>query len=140
MVDVAQSTLQKVALIGANGMLAKAIKNHAPNNFLLQCFDLPDFDLTDPGHVMTLKTVAPDIIINCAAYTNVDRCEDNPELAMQVNGEGPGRLAELAKMTSAVLLHVSTDFFLMATKKLLTWRWMNQSRYRFMEKASGLEK
>ena len=102
--------MQRVALIGANGMLAAAIRKLAPADYAIQTYDLPDFDLTDKTQVLALRANAPDIIINCAAFTNVDGCETQQELAMQVNGAGPGLLAELARQTGAVLLHISTDF------------------------------
>lgn len=104
------SARKGIALIGANGMLATAIRKLAPADYLIQCYDLPDFDLTSCEQVFALQADAPDIIINCAAFTNVDGCESQQELAMQINGEGPGLLAELANKIDAVLVHISTDF------------------------------
>ena len=73
--------------------------------------DLPEFDITQfdsiRGHVQDLK---PDAIINCAAYTNVDGCETETDLAMAVNRQGPGSLARVAKEAGVRLVHVSTDF------------------------------
>lgn len=102
--------MKQVALIGANGMLATAIRKLAPADYVIQPYDLPAFDLTDPVQVLSLRDDAPDIIINCAAFTNVDGCEIEQELALQVNGTGPGLLADLAKQTDAALVHISTDF------------------------------
>lgn len=99
-----------IALIGANGMLATAIQRLAPAEYRIQPYDLPDFDLTDRAQVLSLREDAPDIIINCAAFTDVDGCEEQYEMAMRVNGDGPGLLAELAKEVGAVLVHISTDF------------------------------
>lgn len=99
-----------IALIGANGMLASAVKRLLPAGYQLHAYDLPEFDLTDPEQVCSLRELKPAIILNCAAYTNVDGCESQSELAMRVNGEGPGFLARLAKEIDAVLVHVSTDF------------------------------
>ena len=99
-----------IALIGANGMLATAIQKLVPANYQIQPYDLPDFDLTSREQVLSLQDSAPDIIINCAAFTNVDGCETQQELVMQVNGAGPGLLAELARKLDAVLVHISTDF------------------------------
>lgn len=111
------SEKQKLALIGANGMLAMAIKKRASANYHIRSYDLPDFDITNRAQVFSLKDSAPDIILNCAAYTNVDGCESHNELAMRVNGEGPGLLAGLAKEIDAVLVHVSTDFVFAGDKK-----------------------
>ena len=94
----------KVALIGANGMLATAIKKHLPAGYDLKGYDLPDFDLTDRQQVLSLQQNAPDIIINCAAFTNVDGCEEQNDLAMRVNGDGPGLLADLANGIGALLV------------------------------------
>ena len=106
-----------IALIGANGMLASAVKRLLPAGYQLHAYDLPDFDITNRAQVFSLKDSAPDIILNCAAYTNVDGCESHNELAMRVNGEGPGLLAGLAKEIDAVLVHVSTDFVFAGDKK-----------------------
>jgi len=109
--------MKKVALIGANGMLATAIKKLIPTGYQIQPYDLPDFDLTSREQVLSLQSSPPDIIINCAAYTNVDGCEEHTELAMSVNGVGPGLLAELANEIGAVLMHVSTDFVFSGDKR-----------------------
>lgn len=101
----------KLALIGANGMLARMVKHVAPSSFDLTSFDLPDFDITNRNLVLsTMAHLRPDVIVNCAAYTNVDGCETNEELALQVNGKGTGYLAEAALRLGAVLVHISTDY------------------------------
>lgn len=99
-----------IALIGANGMLATAIKKLAPADYVIQSFNLPGFDLTNCEQVLSLQYQPPGIIINCAAYTNVDGCEEQRDLAMQVNGNGVGLLVELALKIDAVLIQISTDF------------------------------
>ncbi len=109
--------MKKIALIGANGMLATAIKKSLSAEYQLFSYDLPDFDMTDRTQVLSLQESSPDIIINCAAYTNVDGCEEHRELAMQVNGEALGFLAELAEKTAATLVHISTDFIFDGTKE-----------------------
>lgn len=91
-------------------MLAAAIRKSAPADWTLFLYDLPSFDLTDRVQVFQLQGLKPDVIINCAACTNVDGCEEQENLAMQVNGYGPGLLAELAQQIDAVLVHISTDF------------------------------
>lgn len=102
--------MKKVALIGADGMLATAIKKLAPADYEIQSFDLPDFDLGNRQQVFSLQDQSPQIIINCAAYTDVDGCEKNCDLAMRVNTDGVGYLAECARQIGAVLVHISTDF------------------------------
>jgi len=78
---------QRLALIGANGMLASAVNRLAPDRYEIIPFDLPDFNLTNHNLVLkSLKKAKPNGIVNCAAYTDVDDCESEEELAKQVNG------------------------------------------------------
>jgi len=68
-------------------------------------------DITDKEHVFSfIKEKNPDIVINSAAYTNVDGCEENVDLAFAVNGEGPKNLALGCKEVNCPLVHVSTDY------------------------------
>jgi dTDP-4-dehydrorhamnose reductase len=60
--------------------------------------------------VEQLKRISPDLIINCAAYTNVDRAEDEREMAFIVNAESPGAIARWAAAHRVPLVHLSTDF------------------------------
>ena len=100
-----------VALVGADGMLARKVRARCPSSWELHPFDLPGFDLGSPERARDqLRGVRPGVIINCAAYTDVDGCESRPELALRVNGAGPGLLAEVARELGATLVHVSTDY------------------------------
>ena len=102
---------KKLALIGANGMLARMVRHVAPSIYDITSFDLPDFDITNRDLVLSaMMHLRPYVIVNCAAYTDVDRCETNEELALLVNGSGPGYLAEAALDTGATLVHISTDY------------------------------
>lgn len=100
----------KVVILGANGMLGndlgKVFYDQGP--YLL---DKVELDITNERavHNVFLK-LKPDIIINAAAYTDVDGCEVNKDLAMQVNGNAPGYLARVAKDVGAVFIHYSTDY------------------------------
>lgn len=112
-----QKHFQKIALIGANGMLARTVRRRAPKNYELSCYDLPDFDLTDRAQVAeVLLSACPDVIVNCAAYTAVDACEEREELATRVNAEGVGKLAAVARELDATLVHISTDYVFSGTK------------------------
>jgi dTDP-4-dehydrorhamnose reductase len=71
-----------------------------------QTLDLADFDAL----TKTLDRIAPDIIINAAAYTAVDRAEDEAELAQRINGEAPGVLGAWARQHAARVVHYSTDY------------------------------
>jgi dTDP-4-dehydrorhamnose reductase len=70
-----------------------------------------DLDITDRTRVLeTARRAQPDVIVNCAAYTKVDACESNQELANLVNGTAVAHLAEAANQSDALLVQVSTDF------------------------------
>ena len=102
---------RRLALVGAGGMLGSKIQAIMPGNFELFPLDYPRLDLTDGSSVVAaMEEVRPDVIINCAAYTNVDGAESEETAAFQVNGEGSARLAAEAGKYSATLVHVSTDF------------------------------
>jgi dTDP-4-dehydrorhamnose reductase len=71
----------------------------------------PALDLTDPGRIReTVRTLKPALIVNAAAYTAVDKAEQEPELAYRINGEAVGILAEEAAALDAGLIHYSTDY------------------------------
>ena len=100
-----------LALIGSGGMLARKVREVAPPEYAVSGYDLPDFDLTDRVQVLAaMKSLQPAVIVNCAAFTNVDGCEVEEELATRVNGAGPGYLAEAALEVGAILVHLSTDY------------------------------
>jgi len=104
-------TVKRLALIGANGMLARKVRELAPPHYEVVGFDLPEFDLTSRAQVLDeMVRLQPAVIVNCAAFTNVDGCETQEELATRVNSVGPGFLAEAAQAIGAVLVHISTDY------------------------------
>ena len=102
----------KLALIGALGMLAREVRERAERaGYSVVPYDLPGFDLTNGDQVLAeMERVRPEVIINCAAYTNVDGAETEEALATRVNGLGPGYLAEAAMAVGAVLVQISTDY------------------------------
>ena len=68
-------------------------------------------DFTDPdGLIQTIRAVTPDVIVNAAAYTAVDKAESEPELARTINALAPGALAQEARRGNAWLIHYSTDY------------------------------
>jgi len=101
----------KTLIVGANGQLGQELQRSVPPGMDLVAADRGLLDIRD--HRAVLDYVAaqrPALIINCAAYTAVDGAETKPDLAVQVNAEGPGSLARAAERIDARLLHVSTDF------------------------------
>ncbi len=75
----------------------------------VKSLDLPEFDITGDDDVAGAVSAA-DMLVNCAAYTNVDKAESEFALAYKVNAAAVGRLGELARSTAKWVLHISTDF------------------------------
>jgi len=101
----------KILITGAKGMLAKAVINQFKDNNELILTDVSELDITDEKSTNEFITkVKPKYIINCAAYTAVDKAEEDVELAEKVNSIGPKNLAVAARKNEATLIHISTDY------------------------------
>ena len=101
----------RVIITGANGMLAKALANVFDDVDELYLWDKDALDISDRDAVLrAVEGVRPDVIINAAAYTAVDKAEEEEELATLINGEGVRNLAEASKSVGARLVHYSTDY------------------------------
>ena len=109
--------MKKILQIGKIGQLGwELLRTCAPLGEVV-ALDYPEVDLSDSRGLRELvQSVKPDIIINAAAYTNVDKAESEPERARAINATGPGVLAEEAKKLKAVLVHYSTDYVFDGTK------------------------
>lgn len=100
----------KILITGANGMLAKAVRNELKDEELILT-DVAELDITNIEAVRRfVKENKPQYIINCAAYTAVDKAEEQLELARKVNALGPKNLAIVANEEDATLIHISTDY------------------------------
>ena len=103
--------MKKILLIGSEGMLGSELKQRLQNKYEVYGTTIDTLDITDKNAVIEkAKEIEPDYIINCAAYTNVDGCEENENLALAVNGKAVENIAEAAKLTDATLIHISTDY------------------------------
>ena len=101
----------KILVTGANGMLAKEVKERFGKENEIIATDVAELDITNEKAVMDyIMNLKPEYIINCAAYTAVDKAEENYELADKINGDGPANLAKAAKSAGAKLVHISTDY------------------------------
>jgi dTDP-4-dehydrorhamnose reductase len=101
----------KILVTGSNGQLGIDIVNTLSKKYEVVGLDSKDLDITNLDNVLnTVKEIKPDIIINSAAYTNVDGCEENIDLAYKVNGLGARNLAISSFENNSRLLHISTDF------------------------------
>lgn len=101
----------KILITGANGQLGGALQRTAPEWAEVTAIDVDDCDLTDlPMLRARLVVEAPDIIINAAAYTAVDKAENDEERARAINAEAVGAMVEAMAQTGGRVVHVSTDF------------------------------
>ena len=102
-----------ILVTGANGQLGKELKQIAPaysqyEFVFLSREDLPIHHFEMVRHYF--KTYQPQYLINCAAYTSVDRAEQEKERAFQINGEAVGVLAAICKENNCRFIHISTDY------------------------------
>lgn len=112
--------MKKMIITGCNGQLGREMNRLYAGNTDIELIntDVDELDITSIDAVMKLaKEVKPYAIINCAAYTAVDACETNQDIAFKVNTIGPRNLAIAARETGAKLLHVSTDYVFDGTKE-----------------------
>lgn len=102
---------QKVVVLGAGGQLGRELLRTAPANVDCESLDRSRLDIADPDEVARcLSALAPDQLINAAAYTAVDTAETEPEAAYRANGLGPENLARVCGELGIRLIHISTDF------------------------------
>lgn len=108
--------MQKILVIGAKGMLGQELVElfKKDKDYKVTAWDRKEIDITDQKQVREKITkLAPNIILNAAAYNAVDLCEKNKlefEKAKNLNGKAPGYLAKIAKKIDATFVHYSTDY------------------------------
>jgi dTDP-4-dehydrorhamnose reductase len=105
----------KTLIVGGGGMLGSDLCKAFPEAVKLTHKEL---DITNRDNVMeSIQKTKPDVVLNAAAYTDVDGCEENEELAFRVNGHGPGYIAEACSIFGSKLVHFSTDYVFDGNKK-----------------------
>ncbi|OHB58044.1 MAG: dTDP-4-dehydrorhamnose reductase [Planctomycetes bacterium GWF2_50_10] len=107
---IAMTKNMEVAILGGKGMLGSDIgRALSAISVPYRILDLPEFDIANTVRLAPIiKNAAA--VINCAAYTDVEKAQAQPDLAMEVNGHAVGRLAQLCKDSGIWLLHFGTDF------------------------------
>ncbi|HAK36951.1 MAG: dTDP-4-dehydrorhamnose reductase [Nitrospinaceae bacterium] len=101
----------RILLTGKNGQVGGELEKVLTPFGEVTATGRNEMDLSDPNQIRrTIRQISPELIINAAAYTAVDKAESEPELALAVNGTAPGILAEETKKLGAVLIHYSTDY------------------------------
>lgn len=110
--------MKKILVTGCNGQLGRAInqvyaRDEAEfiNTDVVESEGVAALDITDVEGVLAfVRQTKPDVIVNCAAHTNVDKCEEQWDLAYKINAIGPRNLSIAATEAGAKLIHVSTDY------------------------------
>jgi len=106
-----------VLILGANGMLGRALQKQFEADQVVN-WDRNELDITDRDQVLEhLPICEPDLVINAAAYTDVEKAEAEEDLATKVNGYAVGYLAEACAKLNIPLVHISTDYVFSGDKK-----------------------
>lgn len=101
----------KVLLTGSTGQLGQALIESKPNNVDLITTNRHELDLTNSQVCINfIEDIKPSWVLNCAAYTSVDKAEGEAELAMAINSSAPQAFSKALLKTGGKLLHISTDF------------------------------
>jgi len=111
-------SLPRILLIAKIGQVGWELQRTLAPMAQVVCVDFPEIDLTDGASIRGwVRETHPQVIINAAAYTAVDKAETELDLAMKINGQAPGILAEEARKLDALLVHYSTDYIFDGTKR-----------------------
>ncbi|MHB8727685.1 MAG: dTDP-4-dehydrorhamnose reductase [Sulfuricaulis sp.] len=103
--------MTRILLTGKNGQVGWELQRTLATLGDVIALDRHGLDLADPDSIRrVVREIKPYLIVNAAAYTAVDKAEEEPDLAMVINGIAPGILAEEAKKLGAALIHYSTDY------------------------------
>ncbi|GAA0616099.1 dTDP-4-dehydrorhamnose reductase [Paenochrobactrum glaciei] len=107
----------KIAVTGKNGQVVRSLLALADDKTEVIALGRPELDLASPTTIDTiLSAINPDVIVSAAAYTAVDKAEDEPDLAYAVNATGAGAVAEAAAKLNIPIVHISTDYVFDGTK------------------------
>ena len=105
------ASVMRAIITGGGGQLATELVQSIPTGWSVSCLTRNDLDITDTDTVAAaVDRLAPDLIINAAAHTAVDRAESEADLAFAINRDGAANLARCATRRGVKLVHVSTDF------------------------------
>ncbi|MEO8407756.1 MAG: sugar nucleotide-binding protein, partial [Oxalobacteraceae bacterium] len=109
--------MTRILLTGKTGQVGYELERSLQGLGEIIALDRSQMDLANLDQVRdVIRAIKPNLIINPAAYTAVDKAESEPELAMRINGEAPGVMAEEAKKLGAAMIHYSTDYVFDGTK------------------------
>lgn len=101
----------RALILGASGQVGSALQTTAAASTFIVAHDLDQTDIRDRSAVArAIAESKPDLVINCAAFTNVDGAESRANEAMEANGVAPGVIAEASSAAGVRLIHISTDY------------------------------
>jgi dTDP-4-dehydrorhamnose reductase len=107
----------KVLITGTNGQLGWELQRTVPKGWQVTAFGHAELDITDASAVeLTISDLNPDLVINTAAYTAVDKAEEETGQAYAVNAQGAATIAQAAAESNTRLIHISTDFVFHGSK------------------------
>ena len=113
----------KIVVTGGKGMLGRTLQKELAGHEIVVA-DLPEWDITDDaGFMERLTAESPDVVIHCAAMTNVDDCETKRDLAFRLNEEGTRNVAMASKIAGARLIAISTDYVFSGDPPKEPWAW-----------------
>jgi dTDP-4-dehydrorhamnose reductase len=102
---------RRVLIAGSNGQVGHELKDRCPADVELMAYGREELDITNRKAVLTfVERLKPDVVINAAAYTAVDKAESEVQAAFLVNRDGAAHMAEACQINDARLIHLSTDF------------------------------
>jgi dTDP-4-dehydrorhamnose reductase len=113
----------KILITGGKGMLGRTLQKELSEHEITIA-DLPEWDITDDiGFSRKLAGLSPDLVVHCAAMTNVDGCESDREKAFLINEVGSRNVALACKIASARLIAISTDYVFSGEPPQEPWAW-----------------
>ncbi len=119
----------KVLITGSDGQLGKALIQFKPKDTQIYAMNRSNFDMLDiPSCLKIIKSINPDWIINCGAYTNVDLAESDKDTVMKVNFHAPKAFAEEIKKLGGNFLQISTDYVFDGKKEIKIPYQINEQR------------
>ena len=109
----------KIMILGGKGQLGSDCTAVLNETHEVMSVDLDELDITDVSEAeAVVRDFGADVMVNCAAFTRVNECETEKELACKINVDGPKNLAAAAKKQGAQLIHISTDYVFDGRKKV----------------------
>jgi dTDP-4-dehydrorhamnose reductase len=108
----------RMLVMGHKGMLGSDLMDVLGRDHEVNGVDIGEFDITSAGDcIRVVEEFKPDVVVNAAAYTDVDGCETNRDLCFAVNAEGVRNIASACRGSSAKIIHYSTDYVFDGTKR-----------------------